>query len=305
MTALLLVGTDDGLYAIEDTYREQRLPGHPVTALAHASDDGLLAILSRRFVTRSPDGVEWREIIEFSGVEPACLLDTDHALWIGTHPPHLYRWTEDRLERIESFEDVPGKETWYTPWGGPPETRSLAITPDGTLFANVHVGGIPRSRGGAPWEPTIDVRADVHQVLVHPDDPGLILAASARGLAISQNAGDSWEVHRDGLHGHYMSAVAVVGRTAFVTSSTGSSSNARSAIYRFDLDRQGSFERCGEGLPEWITGNVNTYCLDVAGGQIAFGAPDGHVYAARTDDLAWRIAATHLPPVRCVLWFDA
>lgn len=255
MTAMLLVGTDDGLYALDEGWREQRLPGRQVTALAHASDHGLLAILDRRVIMRSPDGEEWREIIAFSGVEPASLLDTDEALWIGTHPPHLYRWAGDGLERVESFEHVPGKESWFTPWGGPPETRSLAIRPDGTLFANVHVGGIPRSRDGADWQPTIDVGADVHQVLVHPDDPDLTLAASARGLGISRDGGDTWEIRREGVHGHYMSAVAVAGMTAFVTTSTGSSSSARSAVYRVDLDSPGPFKRCSDGLPEWFTGD--------------------------------------------------
>jgi hypothetical protein len=233
--------------------------------------------------------------------EAASIAIHDATIWIGTFPPHVYRWDGERLERSEAFEDAPGKEHWFTPWGGPPETRALAVTPAGTLFANVHVGGIPRSHdAGASWRPTIEVRADVHQVLVHPDDPNLILAAAARGLGISRDGGDSWELHRQGLHGHYMSAVAVSGMRVFVTSSTGSSSSARSAIYEIDLDGPTTFEKAHAGLPTWFTGNINTFCLAADAGSIAFGTRDGEVYAAPLDELSWRQVADGLPEVRCV-----
>ncbi|MEZ4521963.1 MAG: hypothetical protein R3A46_10030 [Thermomicrobiales bacterium] len=301
MPSTLLVGTEDGLYALDANGADRRLPGRSVSNLVPSDDGGWWAILDRRFVVRSADAVEWHEVAGFHDVEVASIAPDRETVWIGTFPPHVYRLVGDRVERIEAFEEVAGKESWFTPWGGPPETRSLAVNPDGMVFANVHVGGIPLSSdGGASWQPTIDVQTDVHQVLVHPDDAELILAASARGLAVSRDGGNSWEVYREGVHGHYMSAVAVSGSTAFVTSSTGSSSNARSAIYRIDLDNPERFERAGEGLPEWFDGNINTFCLDARDNDVAFGTRDGDVFTARVDELVWRHVADDLPPVQSV-----
>src|SRR5205085_6124137 len=95
-----------------------------------------------------------------------CLLPVDGTVMVGVAGAHLVRLTGAGLaERVGSFDDVPGRDRWYTPWGGPPDTRSLAAA-HGVVYANVHVGGIARSRdGGHSWEPTIDVDADVHQVL--------------------------------------------------------------------------------------------------------------------------------------------
>ena len=301
MAERLLVGTQDGLFTIGPEGRDHTLNGRAVSNLIPGDDGGWWAIFDRRAVARSADAIEWHEVVELTGDEAASIAVHDGALWIGSFPPHIYRWDGERLERSEAFETVDGRSSWFTPWGGPPEVRSLAVQPDGTVFANVHVGGVPRSSdGGASWQPTIEVRADVHQVLVHPDDPQLILAASARGLGTSRDGGDSWGVHRRGVHGSYMRAVAVSGMTAFVTSSTGSSSNARSAIYRFDLDAPGEFEKIGDGLPGWSSGNIDTFCLTATGDSVAFGTRDGEVYAADVNELRWTLLADDLPPVLCV-----
>ena len=306
MIPAMLVGTENGLYSISENRRILRLPGRSVANLTPAHDGVWWSILDRRVIVRSADAVEWQEIVDIAEVEPACIVAAGESLWIGTSEAHVYHWDGGTLQHIESFADVPGRETWFTPWGGPPETRSLALQPDGTLFANVHVGGIPRtSDHGGTWEPTIDVRADVHQVLVHPDNPRLILAASARGFGVSWDSGEHWDLYRDGVHGHYMSAVAVVGMTAFVTTSTGSSSNARSALYRIDLNNPGRFEKTDDGLPEWFTGNINTFCLTAENDRIAFGTRAGDLFVACVDGLRWRRVASDLPPIQSVQMMNA
>src|SRR5207237_1340305 len=73
-----------------------------------------------------------------------------------------------------------------------------------------HVGGVARSRdGGLTWTPTVDVEADVHQVLAHPKRPDVVLAAAYEGFGISRDGGDTWEFLTDGMHNHYASALAV------------------------------------------------------------------------------------------------
>jgi hypothetical protein len=201
---------------------------------------------------------------------------------------------------VESFERVPGRGGWYTPWGGPPAVHSLSH--DGVrTYVNVHVGGIPASSdGGRNWEPTLDVDADAHQVLALAEHPGTVLAATARGLAISEDQGASWRFETDGLAATYCRAVAVAGETCLLTASQGPRGGS-SAVYRRPIANSGPFERCREGLPEWFGDNIDTHCLAAAGEACAFGTRDGAVYASQDRGATWTLLEGGLPPVRCVL----
>ena len=88
----------------------------------------------------------------------------------------------------------PGRDAWYQPHGGPPAVRTMAVDDEGRIYVNVHVGGIVRSDDeGRSWEPTIDIDVDVHQVVTVPGQPGRVVAATARGLATSDDYGRSLE----------------------------------------------------------------------------------------------------------------
>ena len=127
------------------------------------------------------------------------------------------------LIRVDGFDSVAGRETWFAGSAmvdgqrlGPPlGIRSLAASANGSiLFANVHVGGIPRSMdGGRTWQPTIDINSDVHEVRAHPANVDLVVAAAAVGLCLSHDAGATWTIERDGLHASYCSAVGFSGMT--------------------------------------------------------------------------------------------
>ena len=76
-------------------------------------------------------------------------------LLIGTEEAHLYEVDESsQVRRIKSFDELPCREHWHTPWGGPPAVRSLAVSSDGqTVYADIHVGSIMRSEdAGLTWE---------------------------------------------------------------------------------------------------------------------------------------------------------
>ena len=128
---------------------------------------------------------------------------------------------------------------------------------------------------------------------------GLLLAATARGLVVSADAGDSWRFETGGLHGDYLRAVAVSGETVLVSASTGPSTD-RAAVYRKSLGEEAPFQRCPQGLPEWFSDNIDTFCVAASGSAIALGASEGSVYLSTDEGRSWSVLADDLPRVRCV-----
>lgn len=297
MQPRVLVGTKDGLYEVNGN-RQILFAGHEVRALAN-SDADWWAIIDRGEVWRSGASGTWKKVTAVEVLQANCLLPTASGLLVGTSEAHLFALHGETLEPVRAFSTVQGREEWHNPGGSPPDIRSLSADPSGAVYVNVHVGGVVRSTdGGRSWTPTIDVHADVHQVLYEPG-ARLVLAAAAHGLAVSDNCGETWRFDTAGLHGHYLRAAAAADRIVLVTASTGPFTH-RAAVYRKPLAGNVPFERCREGLPEWFANNINTFCLTAADSWVAFGTTTGEVYLSSDNGQHWSVAAEGLPPVRCV-----
>jgi photosystem II stability/assembly factor-like uncharacterized protein len=279
----ILVATDEGLHAFDERgdARARAIAGRSVTAVVRDGPQ-LWAIVDGAEIWHAPDGA-WSRIATLEGPNATCIAMTD-AIHVGTAEAHLYRLRGHSLERVPAFEAAEGRDTWYTPWGGPPATRSISEWGD-DVYVNVHVGGVLRTRdGGTSWTPTIDIDADVHQVATAD---GLVLAAGARGLSASADRGTTWSLRSDGLEAPYCRAVVVCGDRLLVSASDGPR-GGRAGVYRTGLE-SGAFERCRAGLPEWFDDNVDTYCLDALndGSYAAFGTSDGHVYGSDDGGETW------------------
>ena len=236
----------------------------------------------------------WTELA--SAPDLLCAVDAPGGLLIGTEGAHLVRVAPDGLERIQSFETVAGRDAWYTPWGGAPETRSLTRTDDNVLLANIHVGGIPRSDdAGRTWHPTIDIEADVHQVRAAPGRPDLVLAAAAVGCCQSDDGGVTWRVIADGLHATYCRAVAFTGDAVVVSASEGPRGR-QSALYRRGLEPTRPFER----ITDWIDGNIDTYALDALDDRVVYGTRAGTVRESTDAGTTWSVLFDDLAPVTSV-----
>ena len=289
----LLAGTTRGLFTV-DASVEAELDGD-VTALG-LDDGNVWTILDGSDLYRFV-GEGWAKVAVVSPLRANCLLPAGDIAYVGTSDAHLLLVDRDSVRRVESFETMDGREDWYTPWGGgPPDVRSFARAPAGEIFANVHVGGIARSADeGRSWEPTIDIHSDVHQVVA---GTGSVVAATALGLAVSSDSGDTWDFYSEGLHATYARAVTTAGDVVLMSVSQGPR-GGRAAVYRFDpADR--SFRKLESGLPEWIDGNIDTHCLIARQSTVALGTEDGSVYMSEDGGETWGSVASDLPPVRCL-----
>jgi hypothetical protein len=292
----ILVATASGIHGFGGQGRtDPELADRSVTSLAR-DGSSVWAILDEQELWHGI-GQRWGHVADLEGFRATCVASVDGDVLVGTSEAHLFRRVEDRLMPVEAFDRAPGRSSWYTPWGGPPATRSIANWDD-DVYVNVHVGGIPRTRdAGATWTPTIDIDADVHQVTTAE---GLVLAACAEGLAVSTDRGSAWSMRTDGLAAPYSRAVAVCGETVLVSSSNGPR-GGRAAVYRASLS-DGRFERCEAG-PGWFDGNIDSFWLDALPDATlaAFATPEGTLYVSTDAGTTWDERATSLPQVRRVL----
>jgi hypothetical protein len=298
----LLVGTREGLFRLADgaAVRDPSLGARDVTTVTAGPGGEVRAVVDRHSIVGREASGAWPELARSDDLAIDCLLQTPSGILAGTDEAHLLRLGDDgSFVRDEAFEAVEGRDEWYTPWGGPPAVRSMTLDLAGRIHANVHVGGIPRSAdGGATWGPTIEIDADVHQVIAHPAQADVVLAAGAVGLAISENGGTSWRIEADGLHSSYARAVAVAGDTILLTAATGPH-GGRGAVYRIPLEGI-AFEKCEDGLPEWFDGNIDSGWLVADGTTVAFGTSDGDVFVSEDEGRRWDRAAEGLPQIRAL-----
>jgi hypothetical protein len=290
---MLLVGTADGLLdlALDGTELRRTLPGADVLAV-----DGDWAIADGWVMA-----LESGAAIALDGVAPRCVaaLDGGRAL-VGTSDARVVEvGGPEGPARDVLFDAVPTRSSWTTPWGGPPDTRSLARGADGP-YAGVHVGGVWR-RGPAEWIEVVPAEADDHQVVAEGER---VAVAAAVGVGQSDDGGDTWVWSDDGLHAPYCRAAAIADGWLLASASTGPGTS-EGAVYRRPVDDpKAPFARCGSGddgdLPAAFPHNVDTFSLAAAGALVAVGTPTGGLYVSEDSGASWRTLPTPLPGVRCV-----
>ncbi|HET9442214.1 MAG TPA: hypothetical protein VFO65_02755 [Acidimicrobiales bacterium] len=270
----VLVATEEGT---------EGLGGRPVGPLATAAGGEVWAVVGERELWRRPPGGSWEEVA-VGGHDLTCVQPLGTGVVVGTAEAHLLELDGDgrHLETVASFDAVADRAKWYTPWGGPADTRSIAASGD-VLLVNIHVGGVARSDDGprGPWRALVDIDVDVHQVIAAPDG-SLLVATGAAGFGRSTDGGETWAWDHEGLHGSYCRAVAVAGDHVLLSASTGPHTT-RGAVYRRPLGSAGGWERVGGLVP----GNVDTFWLAAAGDTAAFATEAGAVWASADAGATW------------------
>jgi hypothetical protein len=307
----ILVATwGDGLFAVNGDARTQEIANQPVRWLAPDGRGGVLAVVGQHSLRRRGASGEWATVAK-SKLELSCCMAVRDAIYVGTDDARMLRMShEGVLEPIEGFDRVAGRETWFAGSAivngqrvGPPlGIRSAAANADGSvLFANVHVGGIPRSMdGGRTWEPTIDIQSDVHEVRGHPADPDIVAAASAVGLCISHDAGATWTIEHEGLHASHCYAVAFSGEDILVSAAT-DPFTTQGRLYRRAIRPDGAIVAVEDGLATSTNGSADTSCIATIGSMIVVVDKAGILYQSTDFGRAWSRSSSKLPTPSSVL----
>jgi len=308
----ILVATwGDGLFAATGDGRAQEIANQSVRGLAPDGRGGALAIVGRHSLRRRTPGGEWTTVAT-SEFELSCCMAVRDAIYVGTDDARMLRLSDRGavFEPIDGFDNVAGRDGWLAGSAivngqrlGPPlGIRSVAANSNGSiLFANVHVGGIPRSMdGGRTWRPTIDINSDVHEVRAHPANPDIVVAAAAVGFCVSRDSGATWIIEREGLHASYCSAVAFSGDDILVSASTDHFA-AQGRVYRRPVKPDGFLVAVEGGMPEWTEGIVDTGCIAANGSSLAVADRAGNLYGSDDFGRAWSYRFAGLPTPSGVL----
>lgn len=230
-----------------------------------------------------------------------CVASSPSGALFGTAEARLFEVAAGTspLRAVESFDRIPTRGEWYTPWGGPPDTRSITVSCEGDVVVNVHVGGVWHSSSlDGSWTEVIPVDDDTHQVLAADDDRTVAVAAAV-GYGQSDDGGRTFAWTTDGLHDTYCRAVAIADDVALVSASTGPFTR-HGAVYLRPLDSDGPFLRCDQGLPEWFPGNVDSFQLAARGSVAAIGTDAGQLFVSDDGGSSWDLLVDGLDAVRSV-----
>ncbi len=287
--ALVLVANESGcrLFADDRTEGERELAGRKVNGLARGPEKSCLAIVDEFDIWRRESDGAWSKLATMNFPLQSLIFLNGFVFAGGMNDAVMARISVDgKAVRLESFDMVAGREEWFA--GGPPlGVRALAATADGSaLLAGVHVGGIPRLTDmGGSWAPTLPVMFDVHEVCAHPALPKAVAAAAAVGLCVSEDGGQSWSVHAEGLETPYALAVAWLSEEALFSVQDGPFAK-RSQIWRRPL-RGGRLTQVREGLPEWLEGKVDTAQMTASAARAAIVDGGGTLWLSSEGSTGW------------------
>ncbi len=292
----ILVATGEGCRVLgESGERAVELQGRQVSVLAAEPGGSCLAVVDE---PGSWTGAIWRRLAagEWLPVGDAGIPVQSLASAGGVGRPIYAGGLEEaavvriaangEATRLIGFDITPGRESWFA--SGPPlGVRSLATTADGAaILAAVHVGGVPRSvDGGESWSPTMPVNFDVHEVSASPSLPNLVMAATAVGLCVSENAGLNWRTMSQGLEETNSLAVAIGNEEALFSIQEGPFAS-RSQLWRSRLGSD-RVEQVREGLPEWLDGKVDTAHIAAGYGRFAVVDGGGSLWVSTTRSIGW------------------
>ena len=246
----------------------------------------------------------WEKAAECSLTLNCVAWTRKEQLLVGTAEARLGRVSGQAVVFLDSFDTVPERAEWNTPWGGPPDTRSLAVALDGTIYANIHVGWIVCSRDdGRTWQSVrTGLEKDVHQVAVDPVDPAIVFAATAQGFHISYDHGQAFSRMPGSMPYLYQRAcTALPGGTAVLASTArGPHGQADALLYR--SEDGGQTWKMVHGLPGSVSRNIDSFQVFAAGEQQVLAViEDTQLYESNDTGKTWEKKENTFPKIYAFL----
>ncbi len=185
----------------------------------------VFAGIVRGGVHRTDDaGRHWRQVLEGDIRSLAVDPTDDRVVYAGTDPVHLYRSEDggDSWREIESLQRLPE------------ETRKKLGESEAGRMADYHDQHFRHLR--QDWSfPVPPNKGHVLEIVIHPDDPTLLLLAIEHGgAAVSRDRGETWDDISEGvdyLDIHYVTTLPHSFDKYFLSSARG--------FYATDDPRQG------------------------------------------------------------------
>ncbi len=317
----MLITTASGLHFfdparpdVEPVQRDDQAPAFALEGIGltvTANRDGAL-IFAPSSAPATPAPTAYSRTVDTEIDEPITSLlllqEAPPKLLVGTEGAHLFLINDDHADRIDAFDQLKCRKEWHTPWGGPPAVRSMARTPDGHVYADIHVGSIMHSPDDArTWEPVEpELHEDVHQVVTCPAKPTWVYANTADSVWVSPDRGLSWEHRGTGLANRYGRAIAVCpddGNLLLASVSDGPhGDNVHAQLFRSE-DAGQSWQQIGDPLPDLSPQNIDTHRLAFSRVEgrpepaMAFAAIDNVLYASDDRAVSWHVLAEMATPI--------
>ncbi len=184
-------------------------------------------------------------------------------VYAGTEPSAVFRSANggETWRELSGLRALPSSESWSFP--PRPETHHVRwIEADpavaGRVFVAIEAGALVRTLdGGRTWLDRVrEGPFDTHTAATHTMAPGRVYSAAGDGYFESDDAGESWSRHVEGLQQRYLVGVAVDPAdpdAVIVSAASGpyvAYSPRRAEAYVYHKVARRSFQPAMEGLPD-------------------------------------------------------
>jgi photosystem II stability/assembly factor-like uncharacterized protein len=191
-------------------------PSDPQRVYVGTFDDGVYRTLDGGATWAQVGGDIPHKRVLSVAISPSHRVNGRASVYVGTEPSNLYRSEDDgkSWQAMPTLTELPSAPTWsFPPRPYTSHVRWIAphhANPD-LLFVGIELGGVMRSRdGGATWEDRKPGSYhDSHALATHQRAPGRVYEAAGGGVALSDDAGDTWSPVDVGMDRHYVWGLAI------------------------------------------------------------------------------------------------
>ena len=321
----LIVGTGDGVFEVRKSsdsaqirYLGLKEKGDVRWTVSDAENpERIWAATDRAGVWRTDNGgdtwFEKNEGLVYKHTLSLARHPKTETLYVGTEPACIFKSVDqgDTWTELESLRRLKTRRDWTFP--GPPyvaHVRGIGLDPadPDVIFGAVEEGWLIRSvDGGKTWENIIDgTEFDSHTVTVIPDDSGVIVSASGKGLFRSSDGGGNFEKCDTGIEHPYLINVAVHVDQPNVLFTAGAGvpppkwgqpGGPGGAFYR-SIDAGVSWQKLTGGLPDRIGAAPRSIAIDSANPhKLYIGMNDGGIWVSEDAGEEFSLLTDQLPPV--------